>query len=56
MIDHDDSGKIDSEKLMDYMRRIGQVASQQEVDDMIMVADENGDGSVDLDEFLKMME
>ena len=56
LIDSDDSGSIDGDKLRDYMRRIGHIASQQEVDEMITVADLNGDGVVDLDEFLKMME
>ena len=37
------------------MTRYGQMFSAAECDEMFLEADANGDGSIDFDEFLKMM-
>ena len=56
LIDSDNTGNIDVEKLKEFMRKIGHDVTEQEVNDMIVVADEDGDGMVNFHEFLKMVQ
>ena len=53
--DHNNDGSISKEELREAMTRYGQMFSAAECDEMFREADANGDGSIDFDEFLKMM-
>jgi len=52
--DEDKGGSIDSEELQNALKKMGQDLSMQEVHDLIVEIDENGDGEVDFDEFKVM--
>ena len=53
--DHNNDGSISKDELREAMTRYGQMFSAAECDEMFREADANGDGSIDFEEFLKMM-
>mmetsp|Transcript_92088 Transcript_92088/g.214030 ORF Transcript_92088/g.214030 Transcript_92088/m.214030 type:complete len:115 (+) Transcript_92088:138-482(+) len=55
IFDHDGNGFISSWELRDTMVGFGEELTSQEVDDMIKEADDDGDGMLNFEEFVKMM-
>lgn len=53
-IDQDHSGALDADELKALMVRANINVSPEELDEMIQMADENGDGLIDLREFKKL--
>ena len=51
----DGSGSITTKELLYVMRSIGQNPTEDEVLELIMESDLNGDGTIDFHEFLNMM-
>ena len=47
MFDKDGSGKISTEELKQVMASLGENLTQEELQDMINEADEDGDGEID---------
>ncbi|KAK5770621.1 calmodulin-like protein 30 [Gossypium arboreum] len=48
-------GKISAEEVMEMLRRLGESCSLEESRKMVKAVDTNGDGMVDMDEFITMM-
>ncbi|OSX77546.1 hypothetical protein BU14_0144s0010 [Porphyra umbilicalis] len=55
VFDKDNSGKISADELRQVMNNLGEKLSDEEVNEMIREADTNGDGEIDVKEFVKMM-
>ena len=55
VFDKDGNGYITTEELRHVMTTLGEVMSNEEVDEMISEADVDGDGQVNYEEFVKMM-
>lgn len=55
LIDEQDTGKIDFNSLKNVAKQLGERVSDQEIFHMLDAADEDGDGKVNLTEFLKLM-
>lgn len=55
LIDEEDTGKIDFNSLKNVAKLLGERVSDQEIINMLEAADEDGDGKVNLSEFLKLM-
>lgn len=53
--DHDGGGSIDAEELKALMMSVGSAPSDEEVKEMIRIADADGSGSVDFYEFVTLM-
>lgn len=53
--DTDGNGTIDKEELYAAMKAMGETLTQDELDEMMAEADENGDGQVDFEEFKRMI-
>jgi len=49
------SGTIDADELGTVLRSLGNQPTDEEVEDMIKEADEDGNGTIDFAEFIKMM-
>ena len=56
MFDKDGNGKISKEELKLVMKNLGENLTDAEISEMILEADDNGDGAVDYEEFVKMMQ
>ena len=54
-MDKDGDGNISAEDLKHVMKQLGVNLSAEDVDEMIKVADKNGSGKVNLEEFLSVM-
>jgi Ca2+-binding EF-hand superfamily protein len=54
MFDKDGDG-ISKEELEDAMKTFGKAPTGEELDEMMRKADEDGSGTVDFEEFLKLM-
>ena len=54
-IDQDNSGTISTDELLYVMRSIGQNPTEDEVLELVMESDLNGDGTIDFEEFVEMM-
>jgi Ca2+-binding EF-hand superfamily protein len=48
-------GTIESHELRHVMRKLGEEAGDDEIEDMIRAVDLNGDGVIDFDEFIALM-
>lgn len=48
-------GKISAEEVMEMLRRLGESCSLEECTKMVRAVDTNGDGMVDMDEFITML-
>ncbi|PXF47369.1 Calmodulin [Gracilariopsis chorda] len=55
VFDKDNSGKISADELRQVMNNLGERLSDAEVEEMIREADTNGDGEIDIAEFVRMM-
>lgn len=55
MFDRDGSGSIERSELLYAMSQFGEEPTKEEIDEMILLVDENGDGEIDFDEFLTLM-
>jgi len=53
--DKDGSGSISTKELLGVMRSMGQNPTEDEVLELVMEVDLNGDGTIDFNEFLEMM-
>jgi len=53
--DKDNSGTISTDELLYVMRSIGQNPTEDEVLELVMESDLNGDGTIDFEEFVEMM-
>ena len=51
----DGSGTISNKELLQVMRSIGQNPTEDEILEMVMETDLNGDGTIDFQEFVEMM-
>lgn len=56
LIDEDDTGKISFNNLKNVAMSLGEYVSDQEIINMLDAADDDGDGQVNLTEFLKLMD
>jgi len=56
LIDEDDTGKIDFNNLKSVAVIIGEQVSDEEIINMLNVADEDGDGQVNLTEFMRIID
>ncbi|XP_033736501.1 calmodulin-like [Pecten maximus] len=55
LFDKDKSGKIDFEELRVALSSIGESLTDEQVQKMLQEADRNGDGEIDYEEFITMM-
>jgi len=55
LFDKDDDGSITRKELQTVMQSLGQAPSESELEDMINEIDIDGNGVIDLDEFINMM-
>ena len=55
IMDTDKDGYISSEDLEKVLRRLGGNFGKDEIDEMIKVADKNGQGTVNIEEFVSIM-
>ena len=54
-LDKDCNGFITVKELRDVMSRLGESLTHKEVTELVNEADTNGDGRIDIDEFVAMM-
>ncbi|KAL4929883.1 uncharacterized protein BDV17DRAFT_260291 [Aspergillus undulatus] len=55
VFDQDNSGTISADELRRVLTSIGDNVSDADVDEMLKLADVNGDGTIDYEEFVKLM-
>ena len=55
LFDDDETGKISLKNLRRVAKEIGEVMSEEELQEMIEEADLDGDGEIDQEEFLRIM-
>lgn len=55
VFDVDGDGFITADELRSVMTKLGESLSAEEIEEMIVTADTDGDGKVDYEEFVKMM-
>ncbi|XVF45152.1 hypothetical protein PTKIN_Ptkin02bG0182100 [Pterospermum kingtungense] len=55
IFDRNCDGKISAEEVMEMLRRLGESCSLEDCMKMVRAVDTNGDGMVDMDEFMAMM-
>ncbi|KAK0737756.1 hypothetical protein B0T18DRAFT_233863 [Schizothecium vesticola] len=55
VFDKDNSGTISTEELRNVLRSLGENLTDAELDEMIKLADKNGDGHIDYQEFASIM-
>lgn len=56
MFDNNQDGTITREKLGNLMRKLNQTVTEDDLKDMISVVDTKGDGKINFEEFVAMME
>ena len=56
MFDNNQDGTITREKLENLMRKLNQTVTEDDLKDMISVVDTKGDGKINFEEFVAMME
>jgi Ca2+-binding EF-hand superfamily protein len=55
MFDLDGSGSIETHELKEVLTQLGEAPSDEDIQEMIILVDENKDGVVDFDEFITLM-
>ena len=55
VLDKDKNGYVTVKEMKDIMMKMGEQLTEKEVREMIDEADTNGDGRIDMDEFVDMM-
>ncbi|GAX22414.1 hypothetical protein FisN_14Hh027 [Fistulifera solaris] len=55
MFDLDGGGTIETHELKQVITQLGDNPTDEEIDDMIIAVDTNGDGEIDFEEFLALM-
>ncbi|KAK0396115.1 hypothetical protein QR680_001570 [Steinernema hermaphroditum] len=55
LFDRDGDGRITADELGTVMESLGQNPSRQELQDMVNEIDEDGNGTIELEEFVRMM-
>jgi len=55
VFDEDDSGTISAQELLHVMTNLGEKLSEKEILTLMKEGDLDGDGEIDLDEFMQMM-
>lgn len=55
MFDTDGGGTIETHELKQVMTELGDEPTDEEIQEMILMVDENGDGAIDFDEFITLM-
>lgn len=55
LFDADNDGKITTKELGTVMEKLGQIPSEQDLQEMIKEVDQDGNGSIDFEEFLILM-
>ena len=55
IIDKDNDGLVSKEDLKKVLRELGMNINDEGIEDMIKEADKNGDGNVDVEGFLSVM-
>ncbi|ONK60864.1 uncharacterized protein A4U43_C08F23510 [Asparagus officinalis] len=55
VFDQNQDGRIDAEEVMEVLSKIGERCTIEECRKMVRQVDKNGDGLVDMDEFMAMM-
>ncbi|KAL2157282.1 hypothetical protein VTH06DRAFT_6220 [Thermothelomyces fergusii] len=55
VFDKDKNGTISSDELRNVLKSLGEKLTDEEVDEMIKIADRNGDGVIDYNEFVGIM-
>ena len=55
LFDKDGSGTISSKELREVITTLGERLSEEETDNLIKEADQNGDGKINYEEFVKMV-
>ncbi|KAK0610155.1 hypothetical protein B0T17DRAFT_546014, partial [Bombardia bombarda] len=55
VFDQDGSGTISTEELRNVLRSLGESLTDAELDEMVQMADKNGDGHIDYAEFAQIM-
>ncbi|KAL4237820.1 hypothetical protein ACF0H5_002532 [Mactra antiquata] len=56
VFDKDGDGTISTNELSNVLKNMGQNLTDEDLDEMIQEVDEDGNGEIDFDEFLTMME
>jgi len=56
VFDQDKSGSVSASELKHVMNNLGEQVTDQEVEDMIIAADADGDGQLSFDDFLQYVE
>ena len=52
-MDADGNGEVTKDELKTLLKGLGEEVTDEVVDEMIAIADENGDGKVDFEEFVR---
>lgn len=55
LFDNDGNGFISAAELRHVMTNLGETLTDEEVDELMREADQNGDGQIDYNEFVKLM-
>jgi len=55
MFDIDGGGTIETHELKQVLTELGDAPTDEEIEEMILLVDANGDGEIDFDEFLTLM-
>ena len=55
LFDKDSGGSIDAEELKDALESLGQVVTEESVQELVDEVDEDGSGEIEFDEFLVLM-
>ncbi|KXX73933.1 Calmodulin [Madurella mycetomatis] len=55
VFDKDGSGTISSDELRNVLKSLGEILTDDEVEQMVQLADRNGDGQIDYKEFAHIM-
>ena len=55
VLDRDSNGYITVRELKEVMTKLGEKLTTKEVEELVTEADSNGDGRIDIEEFVQMM-